>query len=178
MLKTTRPHSWPIAVPARLVCLVALSALLAGCTGSGWQPPTVMAASVMGAKTIYPPDAAQPTADVLPTPPAGSANAASSVGAPAEHDGDYAGWAYPLVTDGGLCTQTLRIAGFRVLGGRVSFGQYRGRIDSENGLQMAGGTNWLIGQFYGVTFRGQLMTYATHNRPGCSFIVRLERVAG
>jgi hypothetical protein len=178
MLKSTRPHSWPIAVPARLAWLVALSALLGGCAGSDWQPPTVMAASAMGAKTIYPPAAARPAPDALPAPPAGLANAAPPAGTPAGHDGDYAGWADPLATDGGLCAQTLRIEGFRVLGDRVSFGQFRGRIDSENGLQMAGGNDWLIGQFYGATFQGQLMTYDTHSRPGCSFIVRLERVAG
>jgi hypothetical protein len=178
MLKTTRPHSWPIAVPARLAWLVALSALLGGCTGSDWQPPRVMLATAMGATTIYTPAAARPADDVLPAPPAGLANAASAAGTPAGHDGNYAGWADPFVTDGGLCRQTLRIEGFHVLGDQVSFGQFRGRIDSGNGVQMAGGSDWLIGQFYGVTFHGQLMTYAAHNRPACSFIVRLERVAG
>jgi hypothetical protein len=178
MLKTTRPHSWPIAVPARLASLVALSALLGGCAGSDWQPPTVIAASTMGAKTIYPRDAARPAADVLPMPPAGSATAAPPASSPAGHDGVYAGWADPLATDGGLCMQTRRIEGFRVLGDRVSYGQFRGRIDSENGLQMAGGNDWLIGQFDGTTFHGQLLTYFTQSRPGCSFVLRLERVAG
>jgi hypothetical protein len=125
MLKTTRPHSWPIAVPARLAWLVALSALLGGCTGSDWQPPTVMLATSVGATTIYAPAAARPADDVLPGPPAGLANAASAAGPPAGHDGDYAGWADPFVTDGGLCGQTLRIEGFHVLGDRVSFGRQR-----------------------------------------------------
>lgn len=178
MLIATRPHSWPIAVPARLACLAALSVLSQGCAGSDWQPPTVMVASAMGATTIYPPAAARPAPDVLPAAPAALANAAPPAGTPAGHDGEYAGWADPLMSDGGLCMLTLRIEGFRVLGDRVSFGQFRGRIDSGNGLQMAGGNDWLIGQFNGATFHGQLMTYATHSRPACSFIVRLERVAG
>jgi hypothetical protein len=178
MLMPTRPHPRPIAVPARLACLAVLSVLLQGCAGSDWQPPTVMAASTMGATTIYPPAAAQPAPDVLPAPPAGLVNAAPPAGTPAGHDGDYAGWAEPLMSDGGLCLQTLRIEGFRVRDDRVSFGRFRGRIDSEAGLQMAGGNDWLIGQFDGATFHGQLLTYATHSRPSCSFIVKLERVAG
>jgi hypothetical protein len=178
MSQASRMFWWPIVVPARLVCLVAMSVLLQGCTGSDWQPPTVMVATAMGATTIYPPAAARPADDVLPGPPAGLANAASPGGPPAGPDGDYAGWADPLVTDGGLCGQTLRIEGFHVLGDRVSFGEYRGRIDGGNGVQMAAGSDWLIGQFYGATFHGQLMTYAAHSRPACSFSVRLERVVG
>jgi len=178
MLIATRPHSWPIAVPAWLACLAALSVLLQGCAGSDWQPPTVMVATAMGATTIYPPGAAQPAPDVLPAQPPGSANAPLPVGTPARRDGDYAGWADPFVTDGGLCGQTLRIEGFHVRGDRVRFGRFRGRINNGNALQMAGGSDWLIGQFYGVIFHGQLMTYAVRGRPSCSFIVRLERVAG
>ena len=175
MLKATRPRSWPHTALARLVCIAALSALLQGCAGSDWQRPTVIAASAMGAKTIYPPAAER---DVLPAPPPGLANTPPPAGQPAGRDGAYAGTADPFVTDGGLCGQTLRIEGFQVVGDRVRFDRFHGRIDREDGLQMAYGNEWLIGQFYGATFHGQLMTYAVHGRPACSFIISLERVGG
>jgi hypothetical protein len=175
MLRATRPHSWPLAGPARLACIVTLSALLQGCAGSGWQPPTVMIATAGGAQTIYSP---APPPDVLPGPPPGLANAVPPASQAVGRDGAYAGTADPFVTDGGLCSQTLRIEGFRVQGDRVRYGQFRGRIYNGNELQMARGNDWLLGQFYGPTFHGQLMTYAVHDRPACSFIVNLERVAG
>jgi hypothetical protein len=172
-VKAGRAHWWPTVAAVRLACVAAVSALLQGCSASGWQPPTVLLATSGGATTLYQPAAAREASEVLPVPPPGLVP-----GQVARPDGTYAGTADPLVTDGGLCVRTLRIEGFQVVGDRVRFGRFHGRIDQSNGVQMPYGNEWLVGQFGDGTFHGYLMTYDVHSRPGCSFILSLERVAG
>jgi hypothetical protein len=90
--------------------------------------------------------------------------------------GSYAGTAVPLETGGGLCIQTEKVGNFHVRGNSVRYGRFRGRIDANNGLQMVNGNQWIIGQFEGATFHGQLDLPGGFNNPGCTFMLSLERV--
>jgi hypothetical protein len=178
MLIATRLPACPIAVAVRLARAAVLSVLLQGCTASDWQPPTVMVAAGTSVTTIYPSAAVGEAPDVLPGAPPGLANVPPSAGQSVGRNGVYVGTADPLVTNGGLCGQTLRVEGFRVVGDHVRYGRFHGRIDPANGLQMAYGNQWLIGQFENGSFHGLLMTTEVHGRPGCTFMVSLGRIAG
>jgi hypothetical protein len=96
----------------------------------------------------------------------------------AGRDGDYVGTADPYVTDGGLCIRTQPVGDFHVRGDEVRFGRFDGRIERGDNLQMVYDGGWLVGQFQGGTFHGQLMTYTKPGTPACSFMVSLRRVAG
>ena len=58
--------------------------------------------------------------------------------------------------------QTRKVGNFFVRGNSVRYERFRGRIDANNGLQMINGNQYIIGQFEGATFHGQL------NLPGGS----------
>ena len=65
----------------------------------------------------------------------------------------------------------------RVVRGRsVRYGGYRGTIEPGGGLQMAYGQNWIIGQFEGTTFHGQIDLYAGFEGLACSYMLSLARV--
>ena len=94
---------------------------------------------------------------------------------PVSRDGTYAGTAVPLDTFGGACTSTMRVEGFHVTGNSVRFGQYRGTIDGNNGLQMVYRGTWIVGQFEGDNFQGQVDSMGRF-APGCTFSMTLQRV--
>jgi hypothetical protein len=72
----------------------------------------------------------------------------------------------------------LQVTDFRVAGDSVRYAGFRGTIDSQGGLQMARGEQWIVGQFEGSTFSGQLTvpTRGRNNAPGCSYVLSLNRV--
>jgi hypothetical protein len=94
-----------------------------------------------------------------------------------DRSGNYAGTAVPLDTGGGVCIQSQKVGNFFVRGNSVRYGRFRGRIDANNGLQMVNGNQWIIGQFEGATFHGQLELPGSFNFGGCSYMLSLERVA-
>ena len=147
---------------AAVACL-----LLAHCSGNNaLQVPNVVLATPAGIAPIYTPSAPLP----LP-PPVQPAQ-------PPDHSGTYAGIAEPLSTGGGLCIRPIHIGGFQVQGNAVRFGRFSGTIDPQFGLQMAYAGQWIIGQFEGASFHGQLEVPA---RPrfglGCSYVVTLRRIS-
>ena len=108
-------------------------------------------------------------------PPPNMANALPPPAAPVNRDGNYMGTAAPLDTGGGLCRQTRQVGNFFVRGNRVRYGGFRGTIDSDNGLQMISGSNWIVGQFEGATFIGQLDLPGRFGALGCTYLLNLQR---
>jgi len=89
--------------------------------------------------------------------------------------GSYTGTAFPLETGRGICVNTLTVSNFNVRGNAVRFGRFRGAIDANDGLQMVNGNQWIIGQFEGATFHGQLDAPRGWNAPGCTYLLTLQR---
>jgi hypothetical protein len=154
-------------------CLV-----LAGCSEG---PPSVTLNTAAGQTPINTPSAGRPGG--LATSPQSGAPAAPAPSGPIDRSGTYAGTAVPLDTGGGLCVTTRKVSGFTVRGKSVRFGSFRGTIDANNGVQMFAGQQWIVGQFEGAIFSGQLdMTAQGTSRRdrsaarGCSYVLNLERV--
>jgi hypothetical protein len=93
---------------------------------------------------------------------------------PGGRDGIYSGVAVPLNTGGGLCITNQPIDGFRVTGDRVRWGSFRGRIRGD-ALQMVQGNTWVMGQFEGNRFNGQITQQSLVAGPGCTFMVALAK---
>jgi hypothetical protein len=164
--------------PAVVARLCAAGLLLAGCSG---QMPKVVLDTPMGATPIdAPPPPGMPLGQVGPPP--GLDNPLPGAGSPpqatgGDRSGNYAGTAVPLETGGGICIDTKQVTNFRVRGNRVSFGRFRGTIAPDGGLQMPDGQDWIVGQFEGATFHGQLNLYGRLGSPSCTYMFSLERVA-
>lgn len=152
---------------------VALCLLLAGCSGGG---PTVLFDTPTGVTPIYMPSPAMP--DGLVPPPPGLANSPPPPAQSVNRNGNYAGTAVPLDTGGGICMSNQQVGNFRVNGNTVRYGGFRGRIQPDGGLQMVSGQNWIIGQFEGATFHGQLDLNGRFNEPGCTYMLSLQRIGG
>jgi hypothetical protein len=96
---------------------------------------------------------------------------------PADLSGTYAGVAEPLDTGGGMCISNRKVGGFHVRGRSVRWGQFRGTVAPDGGVQMVMGQDWIYGQFEGPDFRGQLdIPAGRFGAPGCSFLMTLQRV--
>lgn len=113
------------------------------------------------------------------SPPAGSALAANPddsrpVPAQGSWDGVYSGSAFPVNTGGGICIRKERISDFRVEGDSVRWRAFRGRIRNNN-LRMVHGNTWIIGQFTGDRFNGQVIMSGRFGAPQCTFAMTLDR---
>jgi hypothetical protein len=172
----TRKNEWlqPINGPTSRCIALALRLALAclplfGCSGG----PTVMVDTPSGVLPLDAPAPAMPGG--LAGPPPGleptSPIAAQGVG----RDGTYTGTATVLVTGGGLCRDTLTVSGFTVRGSRARFGGFRGTIAADGGLQMVYGRDWIVGQFEGASFHGQLDVLGRFDSPGCNYMLNLQR---
>lgn len=97
----------------------------------------------------------------------------------ASRDGTYSGVAVPLRSSGGQCRQTLDVTNFRVTGNNVRYGQFRGTIAPDNGVQMVAGHQWIIGQFEGENFVGQYDNPGSgrFGAIGCAYLLNLQRTA-
>jgi hypothetical protein len=160
-MSLTRPHHLSIGV-----CV-----WLAACSGG----LTVVLDTPTGVTPIYTPSPAAP-GGFPPPPPGLDVPAAPVPTSPAERNGNYAGTAVPLNTGGGLCISNQQVGNFRVRGNSVRYGGFRGRIDPEGGLQMVYGQDWIIGQFEGATFHGQLDLNSYFGTQGCTYMLSLARV--
>jgi hypothetical protein len=151
---------------------------LAGCSTG---PSSVTLNTAGGETPIHGPPAGLPGG--LATPSQSGQPGAPTTSVPTDFSGTYAGTAVPLNTGGGLCIMTRKVSGFTVRGRSVRFGAFRGTIDANNGVQMSRGQQWIVGQFEGAIFYGQLdltpQGTARRGRSaprGCSYILNLERV--
>jgi hypothetical protein len=153
---------------------IASVLLLAGCTGHG---PQVVLDTPTGPTTLYSP---APEVPGVPPPPGMGMPSLQQGGPPppppGPRSGTYAGVAEPLDTGGGICIRNRQVGGFHVHGNAVRYGQFRGTIGPDNGLQMVSGQTWIYGQFEGPTFRGQLDIPAAFNNLGCTYMLTLNRV--
>jgi hypothetical protein len=156
----------------RGACLVAACLVVFGCSGG----PTVVLDTPTGPVALNSPGPAMPGSMVGP-PPGMDVTQPSVPAAPntAGRNGTYTGTAEPLNTGGGLCISTQAVDGFIVRGTSVRYGRFRGRIAADNGLQMVNGQNWIIGQFEGPTFHGQLDTQGRFGSFGCTYMLSLRR---
>jgi hypothetical protein len=156
-------------------CLVPACLALLGCTvQTGLPGPNVIFDTPMGPVPLNTPAPGGPGSGLAAPPP----NLEPTLPAPAQavsRDGRYAGIAQVLTTGGGLCIKPVTISGFIVRGNSARFGGFRGTIDPEGGVQMYYGGNWIVGQFEGGSFRGQLSYSARFSGNGCTYILNLER---
>ena len=163
------------AKPGSRLSLVALCMLLSGCSGNnGWQPPTVILDTAAGPATLLSSTPSMPGGSVG-LPPGLKNTAPSNPTQPLSRDGTYVGTAVPLDTGGGLCIVTQQVSGFHVQGNSVRFGGFRGTIDTNNGLQMVSRRDWIVGQFEGDTFHGQMDATGRLNTPGCTYMMTFQR---
>jgi hypothetical protein len=144
--------------------------MLAGCSG---RAPTVIFAGPNGPVVLNSPSSAMPGGQVGPPPgmePMGPAFVQSS-----NRSGSYTGSATVLASNGYACQSPVKISGFHVNGNAVRFGGFRGRIDPYNGLQMANRGQWIVGQFDGATFNGQITFWSNQLGPRCTYLLNLQR---
>jgi hypothetical protein len=145
--------------------------IVTGCAGGG---PSVVLAVPGGTMPLHTPAPVMPGGGIGAPP--GLEPAATPVVTTGERSGSYAGTAQPLDTGGGLCISTQRVTNFHVRGNAVQFGGFRGTIAADGGLQMVYGSQWIIGQFEGATFHGEMEISSRFGNPGCSFLLTLQRV--
>jgi len=142
--------------------------------------PSVTLNTAHGQMPIYTPTAQAPGG--LAAPPQIEQPAVPPASPVADRSGSYAGTAVPLDTGGGMCIKTRKVSGFTVHGKSVRFGSFRGTLDANGGVQMFAGQHWIVGQFEGADFAGQLdMTQTGSIRGGfgargCSYLLNLQRV--
>jgi hypothetical protein len=150
-------------------CLVPACLLLFGCS----TPPTVLLDTPTGVVPLNAPAPVMPSG--LAAPPPGLEPSAPIPPQGVSRDGVYTGTAAVLDTAGGLCTNTLNVSDFAVRGTSARFGGFRGTIAADGGLQMVYGQDWIVGQFQGATFHGQLSTMGRFDSPGCTYMLNLQR---
>jgi len=91
-------------------------------------------------------------------------------------DGVYRGTSRVL-SGAGRCFGTQRVEGFHVRGNVARWQGYRGTIDPGGGVQMHFGQEWIVGQFRGNIFMGQLEIGGwSRNDSSCVYGLALERV--
>lgn len=147
--------------------------LLACTVQTGLPGPNVVLNTPTGPVAVNSP-APGPPGGGLAVPP-GLQPAPPAPAQPVSRDGTYAGSMEALSTAGGVCSNQIKVTGFRVRGSAVRFGSFRGTIASDGGLQMVFGGTWIIGQFEGATFHGQVQGASGRGGPGCSYILTLDR---
>ena len=170
----SRRRSRPGVVRQLCACL-----LFAGCSG---PMSNVVMDTPTGTTPIYTPSPSPPGMPLGQVgPPPGLDNPSPAQPQPrpqargGDRSGNYAGTAVPLDTGGGICIDTKQVTNFRVRGNRVSFGRFHGTIAPDGGLQMPDGQDWIVGQFEGATFHGQLNLYGRFGGPACTYMFSLER---
>ena len=72
--------------------------------------------------------------------------------------------------------QSHHVSDFRVRGNQAFYGGFRGKIEPDGSVQMHFGHDWIIGQFDGTGFAGQLNADNWRRPPGCAWALRLARV--
>jgi hypothetical protein len=177
-------HIWglrPIKVAKSLragvrAWLVPACLTLFGCTvQTGLPGPNVILDTPMGPVPVNSPAPVMPGGGQAGPPP----GLEPSLPVPTQavsRDGTYSGTAEVLSTAGGMCLNGTKVDNFRVRGNSVRFGGFRGTIAPDGGLQMVFGGTWIVGQFEGATFRGQVDdTGGRWSGPGCTFILTLDR---
>ena len=178
-------HVWelqPINVAKSLragarACLVPACLTLFGCTvQTGLSAPNVVLDTPTGPVPLNSPAPAPVMPGGLAGPPPGLEPSLPVPTQAVSRNGTYTGTAEVLSTAGGTCLNGTKVDNFKVHGNSVRFGGFRGTIAPDGGLQMVFGGTWIVGQFEGATFRGQVDdTGGRWSGPGCTFILTLER---
>jgi hypothetical protein len=152
------------------MCVVSAALAVCGCAAQSGPPgPDVILDTVMGPVPMNPP------APVV-AQQGGAGRPAAVPGQAVGRDGQYAGSAVVLDSDGGVCLRPLAVSGFVVQGNESRFGGFHGTIDDAGRLQMVYGGTWIVGQFQDAVFHGQLTVQGARWDPACSYLVNLQRV--
>jgi hypothetical protein len=169
--KRPRPTGFARCMHTGLIAgLIPVCLAVFGCAGG---PPTVLLDTPTGVVPLNSPSPSMPGG--LVAPPPGMETVPPGVPQSVSRDGSYTGTAEPLVTGGGLCLNVQPVGGFIVRGNSARYGGFRGRIAADGGLQMVYGQDWIVGQFEGATFHGQLDLRGRFGAPGCTYMLSLER---
>jgi hypothetical protein len=158
-------------------CLVPACLTLFGCTvQTGLPGPNVILDTPTGPVPLNSPAPAPVMPGGLAGPPPGLEPSLPVPTQAVSRNGTYTGTAEVLSTAGGTCLNGTKVDNFKVHGSSVRFGGFRGTIAPDGGLQMVFGGTWIVGQFEGATFRGQVDDIGGRwSGPGCTFILTLER---
>jgi len=153
------------------MCVVSAALTVSGCAAQSGPPgASVILDTVAGPLPMNPPVPVMVDQGAAGRPGGMAAQAVVS------RDGQYAGSAVVLATDGGICLQPLAVSGFVVQGNSTQFGGFHGTIDEAGRLQMVYGGTWIVGQFQDAVFLGQLTVQGPRWDPGCSYLVNLHRI--
>jgi hypothetical protein len=156
-------------------CLIPACLTLFACTvQTGLPGPNVILNTPMGPIPVNSPGPVMPGGGQVGPPP----GLEPSLPVPTQavsRNGTYTGYAEVLSTAGGVCLNGMKVDNFKVHGNSVRFGGFRGTIAPDGGLQMVFGGTWIVGQFEGPTFRGQVDERGRWASPGCTFILTLDR---
>jgi len=156
--------------------LVPPCLMLLGCTvQTGLPGPNVTFDTPMGPVPLNAPAPVGPGSG-LAAPPPGLEPMSPVPARSVSRDGTYSGRAEVLSTAGGMCLHGMNVSNFRVRGNSVRFGQFRGTIAPDGGLQMVSRGTWIVGQFEGATFQGQVDAAGNWDMPGCTFFLTLDRI--
>jgi hypothetical protein len=163
MVRHIEQHQWAVIVS--VLCLT-----LAGCSGT---PQNVVLDTPSGPVAL---NAPPPPSGGLAAPPPNLMPAQPPVAAGSINlNGTYSGSMNVLVTNGNQCQSSTPVRDFTVADHRVRFGGFRGTIQANGGLQMTYGGIWIIGQFNGPSFHGQVNFPGRFDSPGCTYLMDLQR---
>ena len=88
------------------------------------------------------------------------------------YDGVYEGQA--TVSDPGLpCQQMGTLNPMKVSGGHIDFGNLRGEVQPNGQVKLVFGQVYVVGQFEGTHFSGQIM----NPQPACNFNLSMDKVS-
>jgi hypothetical protein len=160
---TLRDGTNPAPIYLCLLCatLFVLVLSLPGCSESSTSTPFHTPSGVLS-QTVSPTAPSVPASAVPPTQAA-------------RHDGRYSGTSTVISSGGGRCLGTQKIVGFDVRGNLAQWAGFRGTIDSNGGVQMHQGFEWLVGQFEEARFVGQLDIGRWSSQSRCVYMFVLDR---
>lgn len=158
------------------VCITSACLVLGSCTiQSGLPGPTVTIDTPAGPVPLNAPPPVLGSGPGLASPPPGLMPLPAVPAQPINRNGTYSGRADVLSTAGGMCLNGMNVSNFKVSGNSVRFGRFRGTIAQDDGLQMVYRGTWIVGQFEGDTFVGQVDGAGNWDTPGCTFYLKLVR---
>lgn len=168
-----RRRWWQVALSAGIGLLAAACTTVIPSSG----PPTIIRSTPFGSQVISGNQPVVGPGGNLAAPPPGLEPNLPPPTASGSRSGIYQGIAVPLNTGGGQCIANQTITGFKVNGNSVRWRGFRGTIAADNGLQMVNGGTWVVGQFVGDRFDGQISSTSRLSGPGCSFMMSLQRTS-
>ena len=89
-------------------------------------------------------------------------------------DGHYVGTVLSLNRGAAFCPQRLNVREFRVAGGELRWGVFRGRVAADRSVQVTYRGEWLTGRFDGNDFRGEVDQFSRRRSESCRYVLDLK----